>query len=200
MSRLSYTKALDGVLQPLNFAREGKDWIRVRGDIWECCNLQKSWIDGSVTVNLFAKDLETDRLLKLIACDVSLGVRATNERIGTLIDGRDRWWKNDPNGPVALAEAVRVYGLPWFERVQSLEDQAALWYFRSATAQPWKKPNLAALAVTLYRLGAVDEARALFDAPVPKVVIPTLVAEGRCVQRWLEGQIERIANPAHPTP
>ena len=71
MSRLSYTKALDGVLQPLKFERQGKDWIRIRGDIWDCCNLQKSWIDGSVTVNLFAKDLETERILKTITCDVA---------------------------------------------------------------------------------------------------------------------------------
>jgi hypothetical protein len=141
-----------------------------------------------VTVNLYAKDLETERTLKTIECETPLGIVLFGQRIGILIDGYDRWWKNNPNGPTELAEAVRVHGISWFDRIQSLEDQAALWYYRSATADPWRKPNLAALAVTLYRLGALDEALALFEAPVPKTAIPTLVAEGRCVQRWLEGQ------------
>lgn len=188
MTRLSYTKAIDGVLQPLGFERSGKDWTRVRGDIWDCVNLQKSWVDGSLTVNLYAKDLETERILKSIMCDTVLGVRPVYERIGPLIDGYDRWWKNDPNGPAELAEAVRMHALPWFDRIQSLEDQALHWHFRSATAQPWRRRDLPELAVTLYRLGELEEALALFDAPVPKTAIATLVAEGRCVQRWLERQ------------
>jgi hypothetical protein len=188
MTGQSYTKALDRELQSFGFARAGKDWTRVRGDTWDCVSLQKSRVDGSVTVNLYAKDLETERILKSIACDAVLGIRLFGQRIGELIDGRDRWWKNDPNGPTDVADAVRVYGIPWFDRIQSLEDQASHWYFRSATAQPWRKPNLTALAVTLYRLAALDEALALFEAPVPKTSNPTLVAEGRCVQRWLRDQ------------
>lgn len=189
MTRLSYTKAIDRALAPLGFERSGKDWIRLRGDIWDCVNLQNSWVDGSVTVNLYAKDLETERILKAIECGAVLGIRLAGERIGMLIDGYDRWWKNDPNGPAELAEAVREYGLPWFDRVSTLEDQAAHWYFRTATAQPWRKPNLTALAVTLYRLGQAEEALALFEAPVPKTAIATLVTEGRCVQRWLKEQV-----------
>jgi len=190
MTSLSYTKALDRLLQPLGFAREAKkkDWIRTRGDFWDCVDLQKSWVDGSVTANLYAKDLETEKILKSIECDIPLGLILLGERIGSLIDGRDRWWKSDQNGPAELADAVRVYGIPWFDRIRSIEDQAELWYYRSATADPWRKRNLTALAVTLFRLGALDEALALFEAPVPKTAIPNLVAKGRCVQRWLEGQ------------
>lgn len=187
MTRLSYTKALDRALQPLGFAREGKDWIRLRGEIRDCVNLQKSWVDGSVTVNLFGKNLETERILKSIACEEGLGVRMFGQRIGQLIDGHDRWWKNDPNGPIEVAEAVQVYGIPWFERVQSLEDEASKWYGRGTTGS-WRKPNLTVLAVTLYRLGALEEALALFEEPVPKTAIPMLVTEGRCVQRWLQDQ------------
>ena len=188
MTRLSYTKALDRALQPLGFAREAKDWIRQRGEIQDCVNLQKSWIDGSVTINLFAKNLETERILRSIPCDKVLGIILFGQRIGQLIDGRDRWWKNDPNGPIEVAEAVLVYGIPWFERVQSLEDEALTWYGRGTT-RPWRKPNLAALAVTLFRLGALEEALALFEEPVPKTALPTLVAEGRCVQRWLQAHV-----------
>lgn len=191
MTRLSYIKALDRILQPFGFVREGKDCIRTRGDIWDCVNLQKSWIDGSVTVNLYSKDLETDRILKSITCDTLLGARPIYERIGQLIDGYDRWWKNDPNGPGELAEAVRTHGIPWFDRIQSLEDQASLWHFRTATAQPWRRSDLPELGVTLYRLGELDEALALFEAPVPKTALEGVVTDGRCVQRWLEGQKRR---------
>ena len=189
MTRLSYTRAIDNVLKPLGFQREGKNWGRIRGDIRDTLNLQKSWIDGSVTVNVWAKDLETDRILKGIPCEKMLGVREVSVRIGALVDGLDRWWKNDPNGPVELAEAVRVYAVPWFDQVRSLEDQAAKWYGRGSTAWPWSKPNLTALAVTLYRLGALEEALALFEAPVPRTAIASLVTRGRCVQRWLQGQV-----------
>uniref|UniRef100_UPI00301D676F DUF4304 domain-containing protein n=1 Tax=Phenylobacterium sp. TaxID=1871053 RepID=UPI00301D676F len=125
MSRLSYTKALDNLLVPLGFQREKRMWSRVRGDMLEQLDLQKSWIDGAVTVNLWAKDLETDRILKAIPCEEQLGIIQFGQRIGYLIDGRDRWWKNDPKGPAEVAEMVRVHGLPWFDRVTSLEDQAS---------------------------------------------------------------------------
>lgn len=194
MTRLSYTRALDRALQPLGFAREGKDWTRLRGEIQDWVNLQKSWISGGVTVNLFAKNLETERILKSIACAEELGVRPFGKRIGQLIDGRDRWWKNDPNGPAEVAEAIQLYGIPWFERVQSLEDEASIWYGRGTTGS-WRKPNLTVLAVTLFRLGALDEALALFEEPVPRTAIPILVTEGRCVQHWLQDQARNTSYP-----
>lgn len=192
MTRPSYTKALSRTLEPLGFAREGQDWRRLRGEVEDWVNLQKSWVDGSVTVNLFAKNVETERILKSIPCEEGLGIRQFGQRIGQLIDGRDRWWKNDPKGPTEVADAVRAYGVPWFERVQSLEDEASKWYGRGTTGS-WRKPNLTVLAVTLFRLGALEEALALFEEPVPKTAIPMLVTEGRCVQQWLQEQL-RTAN------
>jgi hypothetical protein len=187
MTRPSYLKAIDGVLAPIGFARSGREWIRVRGEIEERVDLQKSGIDGGVTVNVWAKDLQTERILRSIPYHKMLGIRQVGVRIGTLIDGYDRWWRNNPDGPPDLAEAVRLYAVPWFDQVRTLEDQASKWYGRG-TRQPWRKPNLAALAVTLARLGSIDEALALFEAPVPKTAIPALVAEGKCVQRWLKSQ------------
>lgn len=97
MTRLSYTSALDLALQPLGFTRVGRDWKRIRGEIQDWVNLQKSWVDGSITVNLFAKNLETERILESIPCDEDLGVVQFGKRIGELIDGRDRWWKSVPD-------------------------------------------------------------------------------------------------------
>ena len=61
-------------------SREGKDWVRRRGEIRDCVNLQKSWVDGSVTINLFAKSLETERILKSIACEEALGIVSFGQR------------------------------------------------------------------------------------------------------------------------
>lgn len=192
MTRLSYTRSLDRALEPLGFVREGKkkDWIRLRGEIEDLVNLQKSWIDGSVTINLFAKNVETARMLRTVACSETLGIVQSGQRIGDLIDGRDRWWKNNPEGPKEVADAVLAYGIPWFERVQSLEDEASIWYWRGTTGS-WRKPNLTALAMTLFRLGALEEALALFDEPVPKRAMPMLVTKGRCMQRWLKDQASK---------
>lgn len=190
MTRLSYTKAIDGVLNPLGFQREKSIWTRIRDDMEEKLDLQKSWIDGSVTVNVWAKDLETDRILKSIPCNQTMGIIQFGVRIGKLIDGPnglDRWWKNNPNGPTELADLVRAFAVPWFDRVKTPEDQADKWYGRG-TKYPWGSPNAPALAVTLYRLGALDEALAIFEAPVPRTAIPSLVERCRCVQRWLEAQ------------
>lgn len=201
MSRPSYAKAFDKLLEPLGFQRAAYDWIRVRGDMWERVNLQVSWNAG-VTANMDMKDLETEKILQSIPCDPPIFLSPISTRIGHLIDRRDRWWKNDPNGPAELTEAVSTYGLPWFDTVRTVGDQAARWYDRAGASvwrssdyplgrvSPWRHSSTMALAVTLYRMGEMAEARALFDAPVPKTASPRLVAEGRCVQRWLSGQAE----------
>ncbi|MGH6909206.1 MAG: DUF4304 domain-containing protein [Phenylobacterium sp.] len=186
MSAPSYAKALDRLLQPLGFRREGDDWIRVRGSLWECINLQVSWVAG-VTANVQMKDLETEAILQAIPCEEPIFMSPVSWRIGQLVDGYDKWWRNAPNGPAELTAAVEAYGLPQFDKVRTLEDQAAKWYGRGGD-RAWRSPSLAALAVTLYRMGALVEARSLFESMPPRTAIPSLVARGRCVQRWLESE------------
>ena len=192
MTRPSYTAALDRLLKPLGFERDGRKWVRIRGSIRECVDLQKSSASGGVTANLICWDFEIESLLRSINRDAPQVVRPMVQRVSHLIDGRDRWWKNDPNGPSEVAEAVRAYGIPWLERVQSFEDQAVLWYGRAGTVRPWRNSHLPELAVTLYLLGELDEALALFDAPVPKTAIQTLVAQGRCVEQWLKRKKDEL--------
>lgn len=189
MTRLSYTRALDNLLFPLGFTREKEFWSRVTGEVLEQFDLQKDWVDGAVTVNLWAKNLETERIVKTIPCKSGLGIVQSGKRLGRIIDGPEggnRWWKNDPGGPVEVARLVRDHGLPWFSKVTTLEDQARHWY--GGARGTWKNGNLAALVVTLYRLGKLDEALALFDEPIPRTALPVMIEEARCVQRWLEEQ------------
>ena len=89
MTRLSYKKALDRALEPLGFIRRDKPsgWFRMRGEIQDWVNLQKSWIDGSVTINLYAMNLETQRMLLAIDCEITLETILFGKRIRQLVDG-----------------------------------------------------------------------------------------------------------------
>lgn len=188
-----YAKALHALLKPLGFSRKGNNWIRVRGDMCECVDLQGSWL-GGVTVNVSAKDLKTAEILEAIPCEQELWLSPITTRVGQLIDRRDRWWKDETNGPAEMAEAVRVYGLPWFDRIRSVEDQAARWYGRHSDRSPWRSPSLPALAVTLYRLGELEEALALFQAPERRTTTPNYVIRCRCVERWLKAQAQKSSD------
>ena len=201
MTRLSYTKALHNLLVPLGFSREKTMWSRVTGEILEQVDLQKSWIDGAVTVNLWVKNIETDRIVRTIPCKHVLGALPQIVRIGRIVDGPmslDRWWKNNPDGPVEVASLVRDHGLPWFSKVTTLEDEALFWYGRGKLGT-WNKGNLAALAVTLCRLGELDEALGMFDEPIPRMAEPVMVEMARCVQRWLEEQKRQRALTTPPS-
>jgi hypothetical protein len=184
-----YAKALHALLKPLGFTRKGNDWTRIRGDMWECVDIQGSWL-GGVTVNISMKDLKTAEILEAIPCEEALWLSPIRTRVGQLIDRRDRWWTDEPDGPAEMSEAVRIYGLPWFDRVRSVEDQADRWYGRRSDKSPWRNPSLPDLAVTLYRLGELEEALALFQAPERRTTTPNYLAKCRCVERWLKAQAQ----------
>ena len=105
MSSRSYAKTLDGLLKPFGFERRGSEWSRVRGDMWECVDLQTSSIAG-VTANIMAKDIVTESILSSVPCSRPIFMHPISMRIGHLIDGYDRWWRNNPDGPAELAAAV----------------------------------------------------------------------------------------------
>jgi hypothetical protein len=195
----SYAKALDQLLTPLGFARTGDDWVRVRGDMWACVNRQASRLLG-VTVNLAMKDLETEKLfLQIFADQGAVLMPPVEVRIGEVIDGRDRWWKSDqPDGPRELAEAVRDYGLPWFDAVHTLEQQAEHWFARKTalTGPGYAAPSLIRLALTLYRMGELDEARQVVSKPVPRTAVPSGVQSVAKVREWLERQAPSAGAPS----
>ncbi len=183
MKPKSYTSALSQVLEPMGFTRQGKEWTRVRGDLWEYVGLQVSQTAG-VTANLAIKDLETERLLQeAIPSKKPVVMIPVTVRIGTLMDGYDRWWLRDPNGPSELSEAVRVHAEPFFDRVRTLEDQAAKWFGRGST-KGWRPPSKIYLAITLYRLGEREEACRALSSP-PKRIIPGWLAQVESARQWL---------------
>ncbi len=107
------------------------------GDVLEQIDLQVSSIAGTIA-NLWAKDVATEDLLReAIPWKRPTGIIQEGYRIGHLMDGNlYRWWKNDPNGQVELARALRVRAPPYFEARRSLEDQA-ISFGRKATRWNW---------------------------------------------------------------
>jgi len=185
----------------MGFTRQGKEWSRQIGPVVEHVYLQVSPIAGT-TANLWSYDEATNDLLKEALSwkpDVTIVLSAW--RIGTLMDGHDRWWKNDPNGAVELAEAIKVHAPPFFEGWHSLEDQARLF----GRAQPrWTRANTASrmyLALTLYRMGELEEAcAALRDPPrtIPAswLVRPRACGNGSGVRAYDAGLMEWLASTA----
>jgi hypothetical protein len=190
MRRQSYVSALDEVLKPLGFQRVGRRWSRVVGDVLEEVDLQVSSVAGT-TANLWSKDLVTEDLLRqAIPWKRPMGIIQEGQRVGEVMCGRDIWWKNDPNGPAELAEAIRVHAPSYFEAQRDLEDQANQFGRR---APKWGlTPNRIYLALTLYRMGEVEEAfRALSHAP--RSVGGTWKAQLDSVRAWLGCSAEDIA-------
>jgi hypothetical protein len=184
MSRKSYVATLDEVLKPMGFTREGRAWTRRIGTVVETVDLQVSSIAGT-TANLWSYDKVTNDLLKeAIPWKPDAGMVIPSSRIGDLIDGSDRWWKNDPNGPTELAEAIRLHAPPFFEGRRSLEDQARLF----GRAEPrWKRGNTTGriyLALTLYRMGELEEACAVLQTP-PRTIHPSWLAQAESVRKWI---------------
>lgn len=184
----SYAKALNNALRPHGFKRSGDDWVRVRDNMWECVNRQPGRL--GVTVNVLVKDLETEKLfLEIFGAEGAIQMPPRSERIGTLIDGYDRWWTSDePNGPNELADAVLKHGLPWFDKVRTLEQQAECWFARrtALTDRGYHGLSLVGLALTLYRMGEVQEARKVVRKPVPRTAIAANVKWVAKVREWLE--------------
>lgn len=184
MNSKTYPAMLHRVLEPEGFRRDGMNWIRVRGDMQEMVDIQVSAIHG-VTANFYMKDLETEKLLlEAIPWMRPNAIIVEGTRIGELIDGGSRWWRRDPNGPAELAEAVRTYGLPYFDSVRTLEEQAAQWYGRGNLSRGWHAPSRIYLALTLYRLGEVKEACEALANP-PKRLIEAWRPQVESVRQWL---------------
>jgi hypothetical protein len=184
----TYAKAIDQALRPHGFIKSGNNWTRVRGDMWECVNRQSSWL-GGVTVNLEMKDLETERIyVAVFGSEVSLGLPPISQRIGHLIGNADRWWsKDEVDGPADLADAVVKFGLPWFDRVRTLQEQAENWYGRSLprTGRRFHAFSMIVLALTLYRMGEIEEACGVLRTPVPKIAGASVERRFAKVREWI---------------
>ena len=180
MSRPSYVAAVDKVLKPIGFVRAGREWIRHFGTIEEGVDLQTSPIAGT-TANLWSKDLATEELLREAVPWLNPAVMLIfPRRIGQLMSGRDRWWKNDPNGPAELSAALQEHVDPFFEARRSLEAQAINY---GRLSSKWG-PSQINLALTLYRMGEVEEACRVLENP-PRTIHDIWKRQAESVRNWI---------------
>ena len=129
MSRASYIRVLEGALAPMGFERRDaslppreKAWVRRRGDFEDYVGLQRNAIAG-VTANLATKDLVSEQILHSLNATGVFIWYPYERRIGQLMRTTDVWWKNDTDGPRALAENVLAFGMPFFDSFSTLDDQ-----------------------------------------------------------------------------
>jgi hypothetical protein len=178
---------MEMALKPLGFQRRGSLWVRVRGDMEETVEIERLQPSGC-TVQVGARDIETDKLY----CEIfglnsnGYGLGPVTLRIGELIDGYGREWGSEPEGPEDMADKVLRFGIPWFDKVRTLKDQAENWYGRhSKVTRGYFGPSMIRLALTLYRMGERDEACQVLRKPVPKTAIPTWIDKVARVRAWM---------------
>ena len=155
MTRRSYVAALDDLLVPEGFERQGDEWIRERDGFLDIVNKQVSVYLG-VTANVMCKDLTSQKILLEVVPKGSPRLNFPDVfRVSELMGVPDLWWRRDPKGPAEMAEALRDYGLPYFDRMRSLEFQLSK--LGRGALMRHVSPTRLYRAVTLYRLGEFKE-------------------------------------------
>lgn len=202
MARLTYVKAISEALGPMGFAlsvcrSRDKEWIRIRDGFEDRIDLQVSSIGGT-TCNVFTRDLTTLDILRRAAPPKYPGWHyAEYTRLGELVDGNDLWWRDDPAGPIKVVDLIKSHGLPYFESLRTLEDQAEK--FGIDGGKPWRHvPTLLQLAVTLWRMERGNEVCELLANPPTGPIStpsPESLARAEALRAWLgcdEGNIRGV--------
>jgi hypothetical protein len=167
MGGKSFTRALQEVLEPEGFVRNGRMWIRERSGLKDMIGLQTSSYLGS-TVNIHFVDLISLGILyDALPPKLRDFAYPVNARISELMgEVYDKWWRRTPGAAAEVAEAVRMFALPFFEQLHPLESQANRYGRRAAPSERFVGgPSAMFLAVTLMRMGEREEACAVLNKP-----------------------------------
>lgn len=194
MTRINYARAIDKALKPHGFVQDGDDWIRIRGDRWECVNRHSSW-RGGVHITLSMKDLETQRIYQMIfdRHGDSAWRGYLTQDLGILANGYQGFWRQDtPNGAQDLVDKLLGFGLPWFETFQTPEEVVRPWRSRTdpPTYRDFSPVWLVTYMICFYRLGDLEAAQAVLRTPAPRLATPASLTHMERARAWLE---ERIA-------
>lgn len=202
MTSINYARAIDKALKPLGFVRVGDDWVRIRGDRWECVNRHSSQ-RGGVHLTLSMKDLETERIYREIFCrpdDAAWGGYVSQD-LGKLVNGYQGFWKQEtPNGAQDLVDKLLGLGLPWFETFQPPERVIAAWRARTdpPTYRDFNATWLITYMICFYRLGDFDAAQAVLRTPAPRLAKPLSLENMDRARDWLEARLAERPRTADP--
>lgn len=149
------TKELDRFLNPIGFKRVRTTWNRENGRYVDVLNIERIQALSAVTLNVgvMERDIfldcwgrEADRFVDEPYCIV-------RARIGKLIDGKGRYWKEtDSNTVNEIISCIQNYAIPLFVKANSLKGMSD--WLVSVGAPSHKNPlETAYFAVLQHRLG-----------------------------------------------
>lgn len=107
------------------------------------------------------------------------------KRIGHLIDGYDRWWRQDPNGPKELAGAIAAHAPAYFDSLLMPVAVSKLREFAAEDREWSQATGVIRLALMLHRVGEKEEACKVLDRKLSKFTPKALLDDVESVRRWL---------------
>lgn len=167
MKKLTYPKAVGDVLENAGFVKVEKDrWRREIGDYVDQIVIYLSRDFKEIAVDIHVEDRITQDIICEATTDPLWMSRLPIDIPLPWLDGKGNWWpRGDPEGPSKLAQAVRLWALPFLQGLHSLEGMRA--YLEKAAPNRWYKEARLSLAVTLSRLGDHDKALEILNDSMP---------------------------------
>lgn len=157
-------REIEDYLRGEGFRRRKRVWNRSSGPYVDVITLQTSKSRDAITLNLGVADPRIYEQvwaapLPAFADEAMCIVRT---RLAALVDGRDRWWSlSSPDFAVDVISMIRLYGMPFFERLHS---DGALIDFLDQSAQAKYPPEILYHALLLHREGRRDAACVVLKA------------------------------------
>ena len=118
------SKAINEVLIPAGFSKDGDVWRRASVPWLDVMELQKSKSGQAATLNcgIHHPEIYEKCWGRPGKAPISYSNCIVRTRLSELVLGRDEWWKlEDPVAIEAAAEMTKSHGLPFVERMHSLE-------------------------------------------------------------------------------
>ena len=167
MKKLNYNTAVDYVLRLAGFVRDKQFWRRFTDDFVDMADVKISSNFEKVTINLQIVERRTFEIYSGQPADAETRYYhcPVDRRLNMIITEYDRWWpRGDPETPSLMLEAIRDHGLPYFDKMHSLEAMET--HIRKVVAKPWRdQRGTVFLAITLCRMGRIEEALDLIKDP-----------------------------------
>jgi len=149
---------LDGLLEPLGFARSQLTWNRRAGDFVDVIDIQfgKGRPEFAINVGVLALEVfsifEAQEPLGFVE-ESRCNIRS---RMSALVDGRDRWWPIEGGGENPDVSAMLAdYAIPFLDRMHSLVAMKD-WLVAQNVVGKKYPPPIMYLAIIDHRLGSAQ--------------------------------------------
>ncbi len=163
---VALSKAINEVLIPAGFSKDGDVWRRASVPWLDVMELQKSKSGQAATLNcgIHHPEIYEKCWGRPGKTPISYSNCIVRTRLSELVLGRDEWWKlEDPVAIEAAAEMTKSHGLPFVERMHSLERVHD--FFQSTNILKKRyPPDIIYLSAIKSQLGDSASARKIMEA------------------------------------